>query len=131
MGNKIKDWYHSIQTRSSLALLLTAAVLIEVSGAVQYFYARNSIRNEVKQRARTELKLRDLEIKNVVSDVETAINNMQWIIDWAVYNPDSIYSTLQLIIKNNPIITGCAISNQTISPSMGAGTSPSRDVRTA
>ena len=110
MGNKLKDWYHSIQTRSSLALLLTAAVLIEVSGAVQYFYARNSIRNEVKQRARTELKLRNLEIKNVVSDVETAINNMQWIIDWAVYNPDSIYSTLQLIIKNNPIITGCAMA---------------------
>ena len=110
MSNKTSSWLKSLQTRSSLAILITAAVLLEGTAAIQYIFARNGIRNEVRQRARTELQVRNLEIQNVVSDVETAINNLQWLLDWAVSHPDSIYSTLQLIIHNNPIITGCAIA---------------------
>ena len=110
MKNKFSQWFHSLQTRSSLMLLITAAVLIEVTGLVQYFFARDGIREEVQQRARTELQVRNLQIQNIAGSVETAIDNMQWIIDWSVYNPDSIYSTLKLIIKNNPIITGCAMA---------------------
>ncbi|MBQ2510536.1 MAG: SpoIIE family protein phosphatase [Bacteroidales bacterium] len=110
MKNKFSQWFHSLQTRSSLMLLITAAVLIEVTGLVQYFFARDGIRDEVQQRARTELQVRNLQIQNIAGSVETAIDNMQWIIDWSVYNPDSIYSTLKLIIKNNPIITGCAMA---------------------
>ena len=110
MSNKTSSWLKSLQTRSSLAILITAAVLLEGTAAIQYIFARNGIRNEVRQRARTELQVRNLEIQNVVSDVETAVNNLQWLLDWAVSHPDSIYSTLQLIIHNNPIITGCAIA---------------------
>ena len=110
MSNKTSFWLKSLQTRSSLAILITAAVLLEGTAAIQYIFARNGIRNEVRQRARTELQVRNLEIQNVVSDVETAVNNLQWLLDWAVSHPDSIYSTLQLIIHNNPIITGCAIA---------------------
>ena len=91
-------------------LLIVAAIIIEVMGAVQYIFARDGIRDEVKQRARTEIAVRNLEIQNVISDVEVAVNNMQWLIDWAAATPDSIYSTLRLIIKNNPIITGCAMA---------------------
>ena len=98
MSNKTSSWLKSLQTRSSLAILITAAVLLEGTAAIQYIFARNGIRNEVRQRARTELQVRNLEIQNVVSDVETAVNNLQWLLDWAVSHPDSIYSTLQLII---------------------------------
>ena len=110
MNNKPKQGLAKLQTRSSLTLLLVAAVIIEVMGAVQYIFARNGIRDEVRQRARTEIKVRNLEIQNVITDVEVAVNNMQWLIDWAAATPDSIYSTLRLIIKNNPIITGCAMA---------------------
>lgn len=110
VAGKLKEWWHSLQTRSSLALLVTAAVLIQVTGAVEFIFARNAIRKEVQQRARTEIKLRSMEIQNVILSVETAINNMQWVIDWSIYNPDSIYSTMELIIRNNPVITGCAMA---------------------
>ncbi|MGX8713348.1 MAG: SpoIIE family protein phosphatase [bacterium] len=110
MSNKPTHGWSKLQTRSSLMLLLVAAIIIEVMGAVQYIFAREGIRSEVKQRARTELQLRNLEIQNVISDVEVAVNNMQWLIDWAAATPDSIYSTLRLIIKNNPVITGCAMA---------------------
>lgn len=110
MSNKLSQGWSKLQARSSLMLLLVAAIIIEVMGAVQYIFARNGIRDEVKQRARTEIQVRNLEIQNVISDVEVAVNNMQWLIDWAAATPDSIYSTLRLIIKNNPIITGCAMA---------------------
>ena len=110
MSNKLTQGWDKLQARSSLMLLIVAAVIIEVMAVVQYVFARDGIRNEVEQRARTEIKLKNLEIQNVISDVEVAINNMQWLIDWAASNPDSIYSTLQLIIHNNPIITGCAMA---------------------
>ena len=110
MSNKLTQGWQKLQARSGLMLLLVAAIIIEVMGAVQYIFARNGIRDEVKQRARTEIQVRNLEIQNVISDVEVAVNNMQWLIDWAAANPDSIYSTLRLIIRNNPIITGCAMA---------------------
>ena len=95
---------------SGTTILIIAAFLIVTTGAVQYFYTRNGMQKEVEMRARAELKARNLEIQNVVSDVETAIDNMHWVLEWSVENPDSIYSTLEKIIKNNPIITGCAIA---------------------
>ena len=110
MKNKLVQGWDKLQARSSLMLLIVAAVIIEVMSVGQYIFSRNGIRHEVEQRARTEIKLKNLEIQNVISDVEVAVNNMQWLIDWAAANPDSIYSTLQLIINNNPIITGCAMA---------------------
>ncbi len=110
MSNKLIHGWDKLQARSSIMLLIVAAVIVEVMGAVQYIFARDGIRQEVKQRARTEIRMRNLEIHNVISNVEVAVNNMQWLIDWAAANPDSIYSTLQLIIHNNPIITGCAMA---------------------
>ena len=110
MKNKLVQGWDKLQARSSLMLLIVAAAVIEVMSVGQYIFSRNGIRHEVEQRARTEIKLKNMEIQNVISDVEVAVNNMQWLIDWAAANPDSIYSTLQLIINNNPIITGCAMA---------------------
>ena len=110
MSKKLIHGWDKLQARSSIMLLIVAAVIIEVMSVGQYIFTRNGIRHEVEQRARTEIKLKNMEIQNIISDVEVAVNNMQWLIDWAAANPDSIYSTLQLIIDNNPIITGCAMA---------------------
>ena len=37
--SKFSRWFRPFQTRSSLAILVTAAVLVEVTGAVQYWFA--------------------------------------------------------------------------------------------
>ncbi len=108
--SKISKWFSSLQTRSSLALLITAAIFVQLSGAIQYFYARNGIRKAVQQQARTEIQVRNLEIQNVVTNVETAVNNMQLILNWSVDNPEGIYGVLETIIRTNPTITGCAIA---------------------
>ena len=46
--SKLNRWWHSVQTKSTLAILITAGVLIETTAAVQYWFAREGIRKEVE-----------------------------------------------------------------------------------
>ena len=91
---KNKPWWLSLQIRNSLALLILAAILIQVSGAVQYYFARNGIRNEVGHHAKTEMMVKHLEIQQMVSGVESAVENVRWLLGWAVDNSESIYPIL-------------------------------------
>lgn len=110
MNKKLEKLIRFLPAISGTTILFIAAAMIVTTGAIQFFYARNGIRNEVERRARAELKARNTEIQSVVTSVETAIDNMHWVLEWSVSNPDSIYTTLEKIIQNNPIITGCAIA---------------------
>ena len=107
---KNKHWWTSLQIGNSLALLILAAVLIQVSGAVQYYFARNGIRNEVEHHAKTEMMVRHLEIQQMVSGVESAVENVRLLLGWAVDNPGTIYPILEEFIKSNPDIRGCAFA---------------------
>ena len=49
MSNKLIHGWDKLQARSSIMLLIVAAVIVEVMGAVQYIFARDGIRQEVKQ----------------------------------------------------------------------------------
>ena len=64
MGNiNLKRYLKTLQGKLSLAILVTAAVLIELTAAVQYWYAQKGIREGVEQRAKNELKVKNLEIQ--------------------------------------------------------------------
>ena len=106
---KLKEWARSLQGRSSLALLITAAVLIQVNSTVQYLFTRNGITKEVQQRARTEMKVKNLEIMQVVSSVETAVRNMAWTLEQQLNAPDSIYALERKLLTQNDMLIGCGI----------------------
>lgn len=106
---KIGQFFRTLQGRSSLALLVTAAVLIQVNGAVQYFYSRKVISDEVQMRAKTELKVKNLEILQVVNSVETAVNNTLWAIESELSHPDSIFALEKRLVAQNEMLTGCGI----------------------
>ena len=107
---KKNKWRPSIQFRSGLALLILAAVLIQVTGAVQYYFARNGIRDEVEHRAKTDMMMKHLEIQQMVSGVESAVENVRWLLGWAVDNPETIFPILNEFMKSNPDIRGCAFA---------------------
>lgn len=105
---RIGKWWHSLQNRGSLALLFVAALMIQVLGAVQFFYTRNAIRKEVDVRAQSEIKMKNLKINKMVSSVESAVDNIDWLLNWSVENPEYIYPIMEEFVKNNPDIQGCA-----------------------
>ena len=99
-----------MQTKSSLALLVTAAVLIELTSAVQYWYAKKGIREQVEQRAKSELKVKGLEIQNILTAVEVAMKNHAWEAEQMLALPDSMYSVTRRLAEQNDQIVGAGIS---------------------
>ena len=98
-----------MQTRSSLAILITMAVLVEVMGGVQYWFAARGIREEAKYRAESEIHISSQHIKNVLTSVEVAVNNMVWAVEQNLEQSDAVYVPIQHIVKNNDEIVGCGI----------------------
>ena len=106
---KTGTWLRSLQGRSSIALMITAAILIQINGAVQYFFSRDGISKEVQQRARKELKVKNLEIEQTVTSVETAVANMVWAFERELSRPDSLYALERRVVEQNSMVTGCGI----------------------
>ena len=110
MSKKFKEWRKSLKTKSTLAIIITAAVLIETTSAVQYKFASDGIREEVQLRAESELKVRNLKINNVMNAVEVAVQNMEWIVELCLSQPDSMYAVTRKMLTCNDIIVGSAVA---------------------
>jgi sigma-B regulation protein RsbU (phosphoserine phosphatase) len=91
-------------------MLIVAALMIQVSGAVQFYFARNGIRKEVDVRAQSEMKMKSLKIQQMLSNVESAVGNINSLLQWAVENPENIYPIMEEFVKCNPNVQGCAFA---------------------
>ena len=100
----------SLRHWSSLAIIITAGVLVEATTAVQYYYAKEGIRQEVEHRAESELKAKGLEIRNVMNVVEVAVENMAWAVEQRLAQPDSMWTVTQKLLADNEYIVGSAIA---------------------
>lgn len=106
----LNRWQKSLQTRSSLAIIVTAAILIELTVAIQYWYAREGIEEEVVRRAKSELTVESLEIQNVMTSVEVAVKNHVWVVESMLEHPDSLYTVEHRFVRENEQIWGCGIA---------------------
>lgn len=93
----------------SLALIITAAIIIEAIGAVQYYMARRSATQEVLAKAARDIK-ESQRVASVKSEVETVINNTEQSIREALATPDTCYRISARIIKVNPHIVGVGVA---------------------
>ena len=106
---KLTQWRKSLSTKSTLAVIITAGVLMEVTSAIQYWFAREGIRQEVEQRAESELRVKNLEIEKILSTVEATANSTVWMIEQQLNTPDSLPSVMRHMIAGAPNIMGCGI----------------------
>ena len=108
--DRVDRWRRSLQTKSTLAIIITAAVLLEATSAVQYLFARKGIREEIERRAQTELQVKNLEIQKVMASVESAVGNMVWAVEERLKQSDSIPVVADRLVRHNPSIVGCGIA---------------------
>lgn len=94
----------------SFAILIVAAILMELISAVQLSYMRNEIKREMEFKAQSELEAKSMAIDKLLSNVETAVNNHVWDASHILHQPDSMISVTQRVVAANPNITGSAIS---------------------
>ena len=102
--------FKSLRTKSSLAIIVTAAVLVELTCGIQYYFAKEGIREEVEHRAESELLAKSLEIRNVMNVVEVAVENMAWAVEQRLSQPDSMWVVTQKLLADNEYIVGSAVA---------------------
>ena len=102
----VGQWSRALKTRSSLAIIITVAVIIELTSALQFWFAREGIREEVERRAVTERYVKSLEIQNVMNAVESAVGNHLWEAERWLGEPDSLYGVARRIALQNEQIIG-------------------------
>ena len=92
-----------------LILVIAAALLLEVMGAVQYLTATYGIQNELLDKANRDME-QSLRVANVKSEVETALRNIYNAVAMSIDNPKGYYSIAAGLVKNNPHIVGAGIA---------------------
>ncbi len=100
----------SLRSKSSLAIIVMAAALVELTSAVQLFYAKKGIQDEVEHRAESELRAKSLEIQNVMNVVKVAVENMAWAVEQRLAQPDSMVAITQKLLADNEYIVGSAVA---------------------
>ena len=97
------------RNKSSILILITAAVLMQLLAAVQFYDARREIEKNLERHAEMELVLKSLVLDDTLTSVESALRNHEWEAEQLLPYPDSLFSLTRRIIEYNNNIVGCSM----------------------
>ena len=100
----------SMSAGAGLLLVVVAAITLELTGLIQYYYSQRGIKEEASLRAQSELRSAENEIMGIVDLAEGAVRNNLWVAEWCLENPDSLVRVPQRIVANNPVVVGSTIA---------------------
>ena len=96
--------------KSGFWIILVAAIVLEGTSCVQYFFSRAGIREEAEQRARTELRKAELEIEKHTIEMEAAAKMLSKLAESHVNNPDSVAAATRVIVSTIENTTSVAVA---------------------
>ena len=80
-------------------ILLVAAVVLETTACIQYFYSRSAIENEAITRAQVELRSAELEINVVTAKLESAAKILGMMAEQHLDDPDAMYACTNTLLR--------------------------------
>lgn len=93
---------------SSLGIIISAAVLVELINVVQFYYTRDLLRTEIEQRAQTELMAKADMIAHTLHTAEATMDEHSRHIQQHLQNPDDMFTATKQLIEVNPnVVGGC------------------------
>lgn len=99
-----------LRDRGGIWILIVAAVILQATACIQYFYSREGLRKEAEHRATAELRRAELEIDVICTQVEMGVKTMALLAERNLQYPDSMFSITCLIQKETPNMVGAAIA---------------------
>lgn len=108
--SKSRNPSKSIGTKASIAILITAALLMMLISGIQYYTAHKEIRDNLEKNAEMELIIKALNIRQSLSSVELALQNHRWEVEQLLAYPDSLFGITRRIVEQNPNLNGCCIA---------------------
>ena len=97
-------------TTIGIMLVVVAAITLEATSLVQYYYSKRGIREEASLRAETQLESTENKIMDIIDQTEAAVRNSVWIARWCLDYPDSLASVCARIVMDNPVVMGSTVS---------------------
>ncbi|MBR4774867.1 MAG: SpoIIE family protein phosphatase [Bacteroidales bacterium] len=99
-----------LRNLKALLLVFVAAIALEATAVVQFYYSQKGLREEAELRAEGELEATRYEIMDIIDQAEAAVRNSVWIAQWCLDNPDSLHRVCQRIVADNPVVAGSTIA---------------------
>ncbi len=103
-----KSW-RGLRLSSSLDIIIAAAVLLLATTGVMYFSAQRMTQKTMEQLEQSELNSVAMSIRKQLAKVEVAVNNMDWLLQRSLNEPDVLNGLCSLLVQNNPSVKGCGI----------------------
>ena len=110
MGTKIKPLISFMRKLTGLTVIIVAAILLQTISAVQYYYTRNLLEEELEKRAESELMIKILIVKNTLNMAEHSLEGQQWNIIRNIAYPDSLYGVGEWVLRTHPNLMGCGLA---------------------
>ena len=114
---RIKDSFDSleksIKKRSAwtgVLLVLVAALTLEATGLIQYFFAIKGLREEAEKRTNSEMQLVSEGIENITYSVEKSVQSMSWNIGRDLSRPDSMFTYIKRLMDFTPAVANSAVA---------------------
>ena len=98
--------------RGGLLLVIAAAIIMEATNLIQYFYARKGMMEEASLRAQTQMEATRLKILDVIDQAEATVRSTEWVVPvlWEMDCIDSLPNLAALIVRDNPVIIGSTVA---------------------
>lgn len=100
----------SFSFRLSLYISCVAAFVFILAFFFYFHSARTSVRAESVEHAQVSLDNTILQIDQVLNSVETALQNISWVVTDKLDQPDYMYALTQQVLHSNPHVVGSAIA---------------------
>ena len=78
-----------LKTHAGLTVIVVAAILLQGISSVQYYYTRSLLADELESRAESELSIKAVIVKNLLSMSENSLNGHIWDLKRNIIHPDS------------------------------------------
>jgi ligand-binding sensor protein len=92
-----------------LAIVIAAAVMLEMVVAVQYFLAQRGIKQELLEKAARDME-QSQRVASVKSEVESAVRNIKASVRNNLATPDQYYGIMTRLVMDNPHIVGAGVA---------------------
>ena len=112
--NQAKGWLSRIWglrgAWRSLGVIVLAAVMLEMISAIQYYYARNLLEDELEHRVLSELHSESFILKETLNSAEQTLKEHLWDVHQNLARPDSIFPVLKRIVFDNKKVVGACLA---------------------
>lgn len=99
-----------LKANTSLMIIIAAAILLQMISAVQYYYTRSLLADELEKRAESEITMKAIVVKNTLNLAENSLNGHIWDLKRNLLHPDSSYNVMKLVLNSHPNLTGCWVA---------------------